>query len=70
MCLKIKPESSYFQLGDLDSLDITEFNTISDITLNTNTFWLDARQGSASCDIPEIAVLGKKYYELIHGGGN
>ena len=70
LCLKIEPDSSFFQPGDLDSLDTTKFNTTSRITLDTNTFWLDARQGSASCDVPEIAVLGDEYYKLIHGGGN
>ena len=70
LCLKIEPDSSFFQPGDLDSLDATKFNTTSRITLDTNTFWLDARQGSASCDLPEIAILGDEYYKLIHGGGN
>ena len=69
MCLKIKPETSFFQPGDLDSFNTTEFNTENNKLLNTNTYWLDARKGSATCDVPEIAILGDEYYEQIHGNG-
>ena len=35
-------------------------------SLDTNTYWIDVREGSASCDLPEIGIIGEQFYERIH----
>ena len=61
----------FFQPGDLNSDDKTTFNiqhgVLEDANLTTNTFWLDATEGSASCDLPIKGIIGEKYHDFLHG---
>ena len=66
MCFKIKSEDQFFQIGELNSSTTTQFDTVTGDKINTNTFWLDAREGSPTCDLPEIDIIGEKFYDMIH----
>ena len=61
----------FFQPGDLNSDDETTFNIehgiSEDATLTTNTFWLDAREGSDSCNLPMKGIIGEYYHAQVNG---
>ena len=61
----------FFQPGDLNSNDDTTFEIehgiLPDATLTTNTFWLDAREGSASCNLPMKGIIGENFHAQVNG---
>ena len=67
MCFKIKSEDQFFQIGELNSSTTTQFDTVTGDKINTNTYWLDAREGAPTCDLPEIDIIGEKFYNQIYG---
>ena len=67
MCFKIKSDDQFFQIGDLNSSTTTQFDTVTGDKIDTKTYWLDAREGSPTCDLPEIDIIGEKFYNQIHG---
>ena len=61
----------FFQPGDLNSYDDTTFNIqhgiLDNATLTTNTFWLDATEGSNSCDLPMKGIIGENFHAQVIG---
>ena len=67
MCFKIKSDDQFFQIGDLNSSTTTQFDTVTGENMITNTYWLDVREGSSTCNLPEIGIIGEKFYKRNHG---
>ena len=64
VCLKIEPESKFFPIGDLSSTTATRFNTVTGVVLESNTYWIDAREGSSTCDLPK-GIIDTRSYDII-----
>ena len=67
MCFKIKSDDQFFQIGDLNSSTTTQFDTVTGENMITNTYWIDVREGSSTCNLPEVDIIGEKFYSMIHG---
>ena len=69
VCLKIEPESKFFPIGDLSSTTATRFNTVTGEVLESNTYWIDATDRSATCDLPKDIIEHYRSYDIIPNKG-
>ena len=64
--MKSVPLSRFIRCHIFDPKSMTVCSVFWLQSLDTNTYWIDVREGSDSCDLPEIGIIGEEFYKTIH----